>query len=667
MVDDLSKEPWTKSPGDSLVDRLIAEIEANIINDQFGVDSLAQAVGMSRSSLHRKLHKLRGVSTSQFIREYRLNRAMEMLKHEDLIVSEVAYRVGFSSATYFNTCFHKLYGFPPGEVKTKIANGIGNLEPLSESMSRKTIAMASQISERNNVVIHRRFFWLGVFGVLSFSILFYYFNILGQDGGNVSLKNTVSLKSIAVLPLKNWTGNDDLEYVSYGMTDAVISGLSKVSAFDKVTPFSSTIKYQTTKKSADEISKELEVANLLTGSVQISGDHIKINLQLLDAGLDKLLWSEEFTSVWNVDEIFKIQSEVVERVASKMNVFISDSELKDIQKIPTQNQEAYTYYLHGEFQRNKANKLTYSNAISLYEKAIALDSNFVEAYVGLANIWSFGGLVWGIYDQQYAWDNAKKLLLIAFEIDSSHEGVQEELYTGYFYYDWDFKLVEEYYQRKLTSLFFDNTPAIMVDYPIKTGRYKEAILAADKHISIDPTVGIYFLFKAEALMLLNKTVEAKKIMANVDSLYSDNWFFLRESTKLYYYLEDYESSKKQLNKLLKQYPDYPPILVWFNAVYAHMDGEKEDSRQFLGELYQRYRDGSSGSPAWFIALHFCILEDYGQALDWLEKSFVRHEVELTWLREEPILTPIRHHPRYIELYDKVGFSSIGLPIKATKD
>ncbi|EPR66635.1 tetratricopeptide repeat protein [Cyclobacterium qasimii] len=168
-------------------------------------------------------------------------------------------------------------------------------------------------------------------------------------------------------------------------------------------------------------------------------------------------------------------------------------------------------------------------------------------------------------------------------------------------------------------------------------------------------------------MLLNETAAAKDLVANVDSFYSDNWFFLRESTKLYYYLEDYESSRKQLGKILTQYPDYPPILIWFNAIYAQMDGKDAESRKFLSELHKRYNDESSGSPAWFIALHYCVLEDYDRALEWLEKSFDRHEVEMTWLREEPLLSPIRDNPRYIELYDKVGFSGIGLPIKAVSD
>ncbi|EPR66637.1 helix-turn-helix domain-containing protein [Cyclobacterium qasimii] len=275
MVDDLSKEPWKKSPGDGLVDRLIAEVETNITNDQFGVDSLAHAVGMSRSSLHRKLHKLRGVSTSQFIREYRLGRAMGLLKEEDLSVSEVAYRVGFSSATYFNTCFHKLYGFPPGEVKS------GNeMAGLKKGESKNPSSLGSSPSSGNTfgekVLVKKNLLGMGFFILVVLSMLYFYLSFSNKNRNAIANENTINLKSIAVLPLKNWTGNDDLEYVSYGMTDAVVSGLSKISAFDKVTPFSSTLKYQTTEKSTGEISEELEVTNLLIGSVQISGDQIKL-------------------------------------------------------------------------------------------------------------------------------------------------------------------------------------------------------------------------------------------------------------------------------------------------------------------------------------------------------------------------------------------------------
>ena len=155
LHEDFQKKPMRKT----LVDKLTKEIDENLNNDQFGVDSLAQAVGMSRSSLHRKLNKTLGISTSQFIREYRLKRSLEILSKEDVTASETAYRVGFSSPTYFNTCFHKFYGFTPGEVKLK------TIIILNQLTSGDNDNIVERVTTRKMVWAHFWFphFWLYLF------------------------------------------------------------------------------------------------------------------------------------------------------------------------------------------------------------------------------------------------------------------------------------------------------------------------------------------------------------------------------------------------------------------------------------------------------------------------------------------------------------------------
>ena len=104
--------------------------------------------------------------------------------------------------------------------------------------------------------------------------------------------------------------------------------------------------------------------------------------------------------------------------------------------------------------------------------------------------------------------------------------------------------------------------------------------------------------------------------------------------------------------------DNPSILIWLDAVFAKIDGENEMATLSLDQLMQLYDTHSSGSPAWFIALYYCYFEDYEKAFIWLQKSFDRHEVEMTWLREEPLLIPLRNDKRYKDLYHKIGFSKI---------
>lgn len=106
-----------RSMDQEFIKKLIDILEINLENETFVVIELASEAGLSRSQLHRKLHEINGKSTSQFIREYRLEKAMEMLKLNSGTASEIAYRVGFTSPTYFNTCFHNFYGYPTGEVK----------------------------------------------------------------------------------------------------------------------------------------------------------------------------------------------------------------------------------------------------------------------------------------------------------------------------------------------------------------------------------------------------------------------------------------------------------------------------------------------------------------------------------------------------------------------
>ena len=106
----------SNSTGNDFLSKVTGIIEENISNERFGVSELAQETGMSRSNLLRKIQKVTKLSVSQFIRQVRLKKAMEILRQSSSTVSEVSYKVGFSSTSYFVKCFHDYYGYPPGEV-----------------------------------------------------------------------------------------------------------------------------------------------------------------------------------------------------------------------------------------------------------------------------------------------------------------------------------------------------------------------------------------------------------------------------------------------------------------------------------------------------------------------------------------------------------------------
>jgi class 3 adenylate cyclase/TolB-like protein len=494
--------------------------------------------------------------------------------------------------------------------------------------------------------------------IILFLSYFYYFKPANETPSISTVSSENKELSIAVLPFKNYSGDPDHEPFCNAMTDAVISRLTKLKGIDKVISMTSVLSYKQTQKTMPEIATELGVTHILEASFQKSGNQIKINLQLIDGPSDNHFWSSEYNGEWDIG-IFSTQAEVAENVAVNMGAQITDSEIETIQKMPTNNEEAYNLFIQAEYQRNKSNEAAFENAIPLYEQAIALDSNFAEAYLGLSAIWNTGGLVWGIYNEREAWKNAKQLLQKAIELDSTNVSAFESLYLGYFYYDWDFELAENYYQTIRHKPISYNSAGLLVDYPIKTGRYNEALELINNRILFDPSIGNSYAFKAEILMFQGKKKEAIEFLESHDPLYNDDYFYLRESAKHYYYLGEYKKSKSHLNRMMLSFPDEdPPILFWLNVVHHQMDGNNEGVAKYLGKLIEKYQNNASGSPAWFIALYYCHIKDYENAFEWLQKSYDRHEVEMTWFREEPLLIPIRNDPRYKELYLKIGFSGL---------
>lgn len=218
------------------INKLIAIIDINLENEKFGVVELASEIGLSRSQLHRKLQDINGKSTSKFIREYRLQKAMEMLKGNVATASEIAFRVGFSSPTYFNTSFHNFYGYPPGEVKFQKP-----IETPKKSISKKLVNIVP-------III--------LIGLIIFN-----------EGFNKKSTVLSSIeKSIAVMPFVNDSPNEENMYFCNGIMAGIRDHLANVPEFTVVSR-RSVEKYRNTSTALSVISKELDVNYLIEGRV----------------------------------------------------------------------------------------------------------------------------------------------------------------------------------------------------------------------------------------------------------------------------------------------------------------------------------------------------------------------------------------------------------------
>lgn len=351
-------------------------IGQNIANEQFGVSELAVAMNMSRSNLLRKVKKLTNLSVSQLISQVRLQRGMHLLQTTGSNVSEVAHLVGFNSTSYFIKCFREYYGHPPGEV------GKGPQSTVHPDGSRQAGPQFSVQSESGSSAptAKRRWAWAAL-AVLILAVGTTRYYIYGVRSPSPGLE-----KSIAVLPFKNDSSDSTNLYLINGLMESTLNNLQKIKDL-KVISRTSTEKYRYNARSIPEMAQELQVNYFIEGSGQKIGDQILLNIQLIEGPTDRHLWSKQYRR--QARDIFALQQEIAKNVAAEIQAVITPEEQQRIEKIPTENLEAYDHFLKGRdlFYNTKGAEL--HDALTELNKAIALDPQFAMAYADAALVYYY--------------------------------------------------------------------------------------------------------------------------------------------------------------------------------------------------------------------------------------------------------------------------------------
>ena len=357
-------------------------IEANLHNEQFGVNELAEELGMSRITLHRKVKSVVKKSVSEFIREARLKRANELLLQKAGTVSEIAYKVGFGSATYFNRCFHDFYGYPPGEAKNHGSPEKTETESPKVQPTKKKrwvqVAVAAVI--------------FLVIAAISGTVFF--FKSFTKD--KTSAENT-----IAILPFVNDSGEEFAPFTTW-MGIEIGNKLSKIDNM-LVVPQSTTEIYRDTKKSNRDIAHELMVNHILRGRTFKTSDKILVNIELVEAKTGSPVFNEiyernlEESEEAGLNRIFEICDEVVFQITDVLQTELSSTEKQQVLKKPTENPAALRAYQEANYHLELAAFNDISNtwlskeetkkAKILLEQAIRNDSTFVDAFATLGHIY----------------------------------------------------------------------------------------------------------------------------------------------------------------------------------------------------------------------------------------------------------------------------------------
>jgi non-specific serine/threonine protein kinase len=354
-------------------------------------------------------------------------------------------------------------------------------------------------------------------------------------------------KSIAVLPFKNMVPDPENEWFSDGITEDIITHLSKIGDL-KVISRTSTMLYKDSKKNLREIGEELGVATILEGSVRRADNRVRIVGQLVDARTDEHIWAETYDR--DLSDIFAIQSDVAQQIARALKATLSPEEKERIEQKPTDNLEAYDYFLQGrEYRFRSTEKSDMEISIELLEKAVSADPNFAEAYASIALQHCM--MYWFGYDRSpERLGKAKEAIDKALSLKPDEPLVR--VANGYYYYygfrdyaraldEFSFAVRKEpgnarynasiaYIQRRLgkfeealqnLKIAFQYDPRSNV-LPSETGgtyrylrMYTEAEAYYDRAITLAPDIAMNYIFKARThIYKIGNTKSARQVLDN---------------------------------------------------------------------------------------------------------------------------------------------------------
>jgi len=252
------------------------------------------------------------------------------------------------------------------------------------------------------------------------------------------------IKSIAVLPLENLSGDLEQEYFADGMTEALITSLAKISAL-RVISRTTVMHYKGVRRPLPEIARELGVQVIVEGTVLRSGEKARISVQLIETSSDTHLWVESYER--DLRDILRLQSEISRTVAQEIRAKLTPAEQERLTRSRSVSPEAYELYLRGRHYWNMRNAQGFTKGAEYFLKAISVDSNYAAAYAGLADCAGSSGF-WGFTSPAEGCGKAKAAAIKSLEIEDTAEA-HTSLGWALIHYDFDFVQAEQHFQRAI--------------------------------------------------------------------------------------------------------------------------------------------------------------------------------------------------------------------------
>jgi len=462
-------------------------------------------------------------------------------------------------------------------------------------------------------------------------------------------RTEAATKSIAVLPFVNMGADKNDEYLSDGVSEELITALSKITGL-QVKARTSSFAFKGKNEDIQKIGELLHVTHLLEGSVAKAGNKLRITVQLIQAADGNHLWSDTYDR--EMQDIFAVRSEVAQQVAETLKVRLLGEEKRKIDKKPTENLEAYNLYRQGRFYTDKLSEEGMTKAVPLFQQAIEKDPRFALAYAGMADNYVIAADA--IIPPREAFSKAKEAALKAIELDDSLAEAHASLGLVHYHYDWDWPAAEQELKRAISL-----NPQSAQSYTLYThylagmGRYDEAKKFGARALELDPLSVSAHWFLGWGAIYAGRSDEAIGFFSKALELDPNNpwtrWFLGRA----YLFSGNSPRAIEEIETGLRFGPDDPLGLGFAGYVYA-VAGRRADALKILRRLdeLQKRRFISTISRVYVYAG----LGDKDKAFEWLEKAYQERSDSLAWFRFDPESKSLRADPRFGALMRKVGFT-----------
>ncbi len=453
---------------------------------------------------------------------------------------------------------------------------------------------------------------------------------------------------IVIVPFVNISPRAGDEYFADGMTEELISAVSKVSGL-RVISRTSAMKYKGTNKSVREIARELNSDVALEGSVRKAGNKVRINVQLIDVQEDEYVWSQSYDR--ELEDVFAIQSDIASSAAHALQVRLLATEKQSIEKKATEDISAYNLYLKGLRFRGEGTDKGFRRAIRYFQKALRRDSRFALAYAGLAD--SYLSLADdGVLPAKEGYPKAEEFAARALKLDETIPEAHATLGAVFEGYYWDFRRAEKEF-----TLALELNPSygrVCHSYGLHlalVGKLDQAVAEIKRAQELDP-IDLHLNHCAAVVYdwanQYENSLQACQMMLRIDEEWVPAYVSLAEAQA---HNSMFDEALQSLKKALKLSKGELYVKGRIAYLYA-LSGREKEARKILAEL-EDYSKRKHVSPITFARI-YSGLGEKDKALDWLEKAYDERNSNLIYLKGYTWAS-LSSSPRFKRLLKKVGF------------